>query len=217
MLYEHDLIYDARAITDALRGANCGRLIEPLLPAVPSEHHHEIPDQLAETTVSVFGQQDPISSVRSRLQAGGVTVTDSSATDPDVILLSEQLERSESWSAANDRWMDAAATFVKIRLTATGWRLGPVLTPASTACLNCVYSRVDANRAGGQLFSETVAGKPPHLRAYTDVVTELLFRTLLGEIPRYLDEQFVVYDQYEQTVQTPRVFALPNCEVCDGI
>jgi len=25
----------------------------------------------------------------------------------------------------------------------------------------------------------------------------------------------VVYDHYEGSIQTPRVFASPNCEVCD--
>jgi hypothetical protein len=46
-------------------------------------------------------------------------------------------------------------------------------------------------------------------------VTELLFRALLDAVPRYLDEQYVIYDHYDQAIQTPRVFALPGCEVCD--
>jgi len=136
--------------------------------------------------------------------------------DPDVILLSEQLERSDSWRAANEAWATSSATLVKTRLTATGWRLGPVLTADARACLNCVYTRVDANKAGGQLFDETDTGTPPYMRAYTDTVTELLFRALLAQLPRYLDDQFVVYDHYGGHRETPRVFASPHCEVCDS-
>ena len=216
-LYAHDLVYDARAISADMRAADCGHMLESLLPAIPPESHHEVPARLQSLSVAVFGNRDTVSSVLSRLQAAGVTVTNGTTAEPDAVLLSEQLERSESWDRANEQWIDTDATLVKSRLTATGWRFGPVLTPTAPACVNCVYSRVDANKAGGRLYTETVTGEPPHWRAYVDSLTELLFRVLLKQVPRYLDEQFVVYDHYEQTVETPRVFALPHCEVCDGI
>jgi len=178
---------------------------------------------LSAHSVTVFGDHDPVSGVYDRLRAAGVSVNEWSTTDrqsppddPDVILLSEQLERSDSWRAANEAWATSSATLVKTRLTATGWRLGPVLTADARACLNCVYTRVDANKAGGQLFDETDTGTPPYMRAYTDTVTELLFRALLAQLPRYLDDQFVVYDHYGGHRETPRVFASPHCEVCDS-
>ena len=142
-------------------------------------------------------------------------IGDAITLEPDVILLSERLERSRSWTAANEQWAASESTLLRTRLTETGWGLGPVFTPNAPACLDCLYSRIDANRAGGRLFTHTVGTNPPHARAYVDTVTELLFRTLLGQVPRYLDEQFVVYDHYDQDVRTPRVFALPHCEVCD--
>jgi len=223
-LYEATLAYNAAAIPDGLRDPECRGLLESVLPSLRPATHHELPERLSSLSVAVFGDRDLISPVISRLCAAGIPVDDSTgdvsvgdsvAGEPDVIVLSEQLERSTSWAAVNEQWAVSESTLVKTRLTSRGWRLGPVLTPAGPACLNCIYKRVDANKAGGQLFSETVGGEPPHIRAYTDTVTELLFRTLLDAVPRYLDEQFVVYDHYDQTVETPRVFALPHCEVCN--
>lgn len=215
LLYEHTLAYDGRAIPPALKDGDCRRFLEPVLPSIAPSSHQEVPDLLGSLSVAVFGHHETLCPVSSRLRAAGVSVTDRSEGEPDVIVLSEQLERSASWAEANELWAASESTLVRTRLTETGWRLGPVLTPTAPACLNCVYSRVDANKAGGQLFTETVGGDPPHARAYTDTVTELLFGTLLGQVPRYVDEQYVVYDHYEQRVRTPRVFALPHCEVCD--
>lgn len=221
LLYEHGLAYNADAIPAGLDDA-CAGLLEPVLPALPAASHHELPDRLGSKSVAIYGHREPISPVVDRLRAAGVSVTadpPAATADPtggpDVVFLSERLERSASWAEANERWAASESTLVKTRLTATGWRLGPVLTPTAPACLNCVYSRVDANKAGGRLFTEAVTGDPPHRRAYADTVTELLFRTLLGQVPRYLDEQFVVYDHYDRTTETPRVFALPHCEVCN--
>ena len=214
LLYENTLAYDGRGIPPKLEATESRRLLESVLPSIPPARHHEVPDRLAALSVAVFGDRDPISPVISRLRAAGVSVTDG-PREPDVILLSEQLERSGSWSTANELWAESESTLVRTRLTERGWRLGPVLTPDAPACLNCLYERVDANKAGGQLFTETLGGDPPYARAYVDTVTELLFGTLLKQVPRYLDEQFVVYDHYEQERRTPRVFALPHCEVCN--
>ena len=232
-LYEHALAYNAAAIPTGLQGETGEGLLTPVLPTLSPARHATIPDRLAASSVVVFGDSGAITPVLDRLQAAGVAIDNAVAvddadadavddadtavtdTEPDVILLSEQLERSAAWTEANEQWVAGTdATLIRTRLTETGWRLGPVFTPSAPACLHCLYSRVDANGAGGRLFTETVGGDPPHGRAYVDAVTELLFRTLLGRIPRYLDEQFVVYDHYEQTLRTPRVFALPHCEVC---
>ncbi len=215
LLYDHGLAYDAAAIPAGLKRAECRGLLEPVLAALPPERHHEVPERLGSRSVAVFGHSAAISPALSRLRAAGVTVDDGAVGEPDVVLLSEQLERDRSWTAANEQWATSESTLLRTRLTETGWRLGPVFTPNAPACLNCLYSRVDANGAGGRLFTETVGTDPPHARAYADTVTELLFRTLLGQLPRYLDDQFVVYDHYDQTVRTPRVFAVPHCEVCD--
>lgn len=219
LLYEHTLAYDAAAIPAELQGLSAGRLLEPVLAAIPPARHHELPERLGSRSVAVFGQREPITPVVSRLRAAGVDVTDSGPVAPeeapDVILLSERLERDDSWTAANEQWVAAESTLVRTRLTARGWRLGPVFTASAPACLHCLYSRVDANGAGGRLYSETVGVDPPHARAYADTVSELLFRALLGQVPGYLDEQFVVYDHYAGTMRTPRVFALPHCEVCN--
>ncbi|MEA1931431.1 MAG: hypothetical protein U9O06_07765 [Euryarchaeota archaeon] len=215
LLYDHGLAYDAAGIPDGLKDADCRGLIEPVLAALPPERHQEVPARLGSRSVAVFGHSATLSPALSRLRAAGVTVDDRPTGEPDVVLLSEQLERDSSWTAANEQWAASEATLLRTRLTASGWRLGPVFTPNAPACLDCLYSRVDANGAGGRLFSDTVGGDPPHARAYVDTVTELLFRTLLGEVPRYLDEQFVVYDHYDQDVRTPRVFAVPHCEVCN--
>ena len=221
LLYDHGLAYNAAAIPTGLRETNNGRLLEPALAALPPARHHEVPDRLDSSTVAVFGQREPISPVIARLRVAGVTVTDEAngASDgttepPDVVVLSEQLERSAAWQDANEQWVDAGSTLVATRLTARGWRLGPVLTAAAPACLHCVYRREDANGVGGQLFTGR-GGEPPHARAYVDTVTELLFGTLLRQVPRSLDEQFVVHDHYDQTTETPRVFGLPHCEVCN--
>lgn len=225
LLYEAALAYDAEAIPAGLKSEGWERYLEPALPAMSQTSQQTLPERLATRSVAVFGDHEPVSGVCERLRAAGISVSDSSADDPtgrthpddpDVILLSEQLERSESWTAANEAWATSSATLVKTRLTETGWRLGPVLTADARACLNCVYTRVDANKAGGQLFTETLTGTPPYMRAYTDTVTELLFRTVVGQLPRYLDEQFVAYDHYEGHRRTPRVFASPHCEVCDN-
>lgn len=213
-LYEATIAYNAAAIPDGLDEAGGRGLLESVLPSLPPARHHELPELLGSLSVDVFGHREAISPVISRLRAAGVSVDDTTS-EPDVIVLSEQLERSGSWAAANEQWAGSESTLIRTRLTERGWRLGPVLTPAAPACLNCLYKRVDANRAGGQLFTETITGEPPQMQAYTDTVTELLFRALLGAVPRYLDEQFVVYDHYDQTVDTPRVFALPHCEVCN--
>jgi hypothetical protein len=216
-LYEHDLAYDARAIPAEMRDSDCGCFLEALLPAIPPETHHTLPDRLASLSVAVVGDREPVSPVLSRLRAAGVSVTDDAEEPVDVIVLSEALERAPSWSAVTEQWLDSAATLIKTRLTATGWRLGPVLTPAAPVCLHCVYSRVDANRAGGRLYTETLTGNPPYIEAYTDTVTEVVFATLLEQVPRHLDEQILEYDHYEGTLETSRVFALPNCEVCAGV
>jgi len=222
LLYETALAYDAQAIPSGLSDAGWERYLEPVLPAMSQPTQQTLPDQLAARSVVVFGEYDPVSGICDRLRAAGVSVSERSAADPrgqpdapDVIFLSEQLERNDAWRAANEAWATSSATLVKTRLTATGWRLGPVLTAAARACLNCVYTRVDANKAGGQLFDETVTRTPPYMQAYTDTVTELLFRALLEQLPRYLDEQYVVYDHYQGRRETPRVFASPHCEVCD--
>ena len=214
LLYEAALSYNAAAIPTGLRAEGCGQLLEPALSSISPARHPELPERLDSLSVAVFGHQESISPVVSRLRAAGVSV-DETAKEPDVVFLSEHLERSESWTAANEQWAASEATLVKSRLTETGWRLGPVLSASAPACLNCLYNRVDANRAGGQLFDETGGGDPPHLRAYTDTLTELLFGVLLGSVPRYLDEQLVVYDHYSQRTETPRVFGLPHCEVCN--
>jgi hypothetical protein len=215
LLYENTLAYDGRAIPTELKDMGCRRLLESVLPSIPQGRHHELPDLLESLSVAVLGNREAISPVISRLRAVGVSVDGSATEQPDVIWLSELLERSGSWTEANERWAASESTLVKTRLTERGWRLGPVLSADAPACLNCVYRRVDANKAGGQLFTETVGDQPPYARAYVDTVTELLFGALLGEVPRYLNEQFVVYDHYDQTVETPRVFALPHCEVCN--
>jgi hypothetical protein len=217
LLYENALAYDARAIPAALAAAGHGHVLEPLLPAIAPANHQSVPERLDACAVAVFGHRERISPVIARLRGAGVTVTDGVDGDPDVVLLSELLERDTAWSAANEAWLDSAATLVRTRLTTTGWRLGPVFTPDAPACLNCLYQRVDANGAGGRLFTETVGGDPAHAGAYGDTVTGLLFGTLLGQVPRYMDDQFVVYDHYDQDVRTPRVFALPHCEVCAGV
>lgn len=217
LLYDNALAYDARAIPDGLDAAGYGQVLEPVLPSVTPENHRAVPDRLGSGSVAVFGDRESISPVIERLRAAGITVTDGLDGEPDVIVLSELLERHASWSAANEARAVSETTLVRTRLTETGWHLGPVLTADAPACLNCLYERVDANGAGGRLFTETVGGDPPYAEAYRDTVTELLFRTVLGQVPRYLDEQFVVYDHYEQDVQTPRVFALPHCEVCAGV
>ena len=223
LLYDAELAYDGQAMPAGLSDAGWERYLEPVLPAISQPTQQTLPDRLSAHSVTVFGDHDPVSGVCDRLRAAGVSVSERSTTDrqsppddPDVILLSEQLERSDSWRAANEAWATSSATLVKTRLTATGWRLGPVLTADARACLNCVYTRVDANKAGGQLFDETDTGTPPYMRAYTDTVTELLFRALLAQLPRYLDDQFVVYDHYGGHRETPRVFASPHCEVCDS-
>ena len=223
LLYEAGLAYDAQAIPTGLSEAGWERYLEPVLPTMSQPTQQTLPDRLAARSVAVFGDHDPVSGVCDRLRAAGVSVGERSAgdlqgqgDDPDVIFLSEQLERSDSWTAANEAWATSSATLVKTRLTETGWRLGPVFTADARACLNCVYTRVDANKAGGQLFDETVTGTPPYMQAYTDTVTELLFRALLEQLPRYLNDQFVVYDHYQGRRQTPRVFASPHCEVCDN-
>lgn len=213
LLYEHDLAYDAAAIPDGLAEAGCAGLLEPALAAIDPEHHHKVPGRLDSLSVTVFGAREPVSTALSRLQAAGVSVTEGAG---EVVLLSEHLERSPSWADANEQWLAGDGTLCRARLTERGWRLGPVLTADAPACLHCLYSRVDANKAGGQLFGETVAGEPPYARAYADAVTEVLFRTLLRQVPRYLDEQYVVYDHYEQDRDRPRVFALPHCEVCNS-
>jgi hypothetical protein len=223
LLYDAELAYDGQAMPAGLSDAGWERYLEPVLPAISQPTQQTLPDRLSAHSVTVFGDHNPVSGVCDRLRAAGVSVSERSTTDqqsppedPDVILLSEQLERSDSWRAANEAWATSSATLVKTRLTATGWRLGPVLTADARACLNCVYTRVDANKAGGQLFDETDTHTPPYMRAYTDTVTELLFRALLAQLPRYLDDQFVVYDHYEGHRETPRVFASPHCEVCDS-
>ena len=223
LLYDAELAYDGQAMPAGLSDAGWERYLEPVLPAISQPTQQTLPDRLSAHSVTVFGDHDPVSGVYDRLRAAGVSVNERSTTDrqsppddPDVILLSEQLERSDSWRAANEAWATSSATLVKTRLTATGWRLGPVLTADARGCLNCVYTRVDANKAGGQLFDETDTGTPPYMRAYTDTVTELLFRALLAQLPRYLDDQFAVYDHYEGHRETPRVFASPHCEVCDS-
>ena len=223
LLYDAELAYDGQAMPAGLSDAGWERYLEPVLPAISQPTQQTLPDRLSAHSVTVFGDHDPVSGVCDRLRAAGVSVSERSTTDqqsppddPDVILLSEQLERSDSWRAANEAWATSSATLVKTRLTATGWRLGPVLTADARGCLNCVYTRVDANKAGGQLFDETDTGTPPYMRAYTDTVTELLFRALLAQLPRYLDDQFVVYDHYGGHRETPRVFASPHCEVCDS-
>ncbi|MFD1640345.1 hypothetical protein [Halohasta litorea] len=215
LLYDHGLAYDAAGIPDGLKDAGYRGLIEPVLAALPPERHHEVPERLGSQSVAVFGHSAALSPALSRLRAADVTVDDRPTGEPDVVLLSERLERDSSWTAANEQWAASESTLLRTRLTARGWRLGPVFTPNAPACLDCLYSRVDANRAGGRLFTETIGGDPPYARAYIDTVTELLFRTLLGQVPRYLDDQFVVYDHYDRTVRTPRVFAVPHCEVCD--
>lgn len=223
LLYDAELAYDGQAMPAGLSDAGWERYLEPVLPAISQPTQQTLPDRLSAHSVTVFGDHNPVSGVCDRLRAAGVSVSERSTTDqqsppedPDVILLSEQLERSDSWRAANEAWATSSATLVKTRLTATGWRLGPVLTADARGCLNCVYTRVDANKAGGQLFDETDTGTPPYMRAYTDTVTELLFRALLAQLPRYLDDQFVVYDHYGGHRETPRVFASPHCEVCDS-
>ena len=224
LLYAADLAYDAQAIPTELQANGWERSLEPILPALSHATQQTLPEQLATCSVAVFGDQPPVSEVCSRLRAAGLSVTTSARSesesaaqldDPDVIFLSEQLERSSSWTAANEHWAHSSATLVKTRLTETGWRLGPVLTADARACLRCVYKRVDANKKGGQLFTETITGSPPYMSAYVNTVTELLFRAVLGQLPEYLNEQFVVYDHYDGSIQTPRVFASPNCEVCD--
>ncbi|MFB6294064.1 MAG: hypothetical protein ABEH60_07375 [Halonotius sp.] len=216
-LYEHDLAYDARAIPATMRESDCGRFLESVLPAIPPATHHGLPERLASLSVAVVGDREPVSPVLARLRAAGVTVTDDVEDSTDVIVLSEALERAPSWSAVTEQWLDSDATLIKTRLTATGWRLGPVLTPAAPVCLNCIYSRIDANRAGGRLYTETLTGDPPFIEAYTETVTELALAAVLEQVPRYLDEQMLVYNHYEGTLETPRVFALPNCEVCAGV
>ena len=223
LLYDAELAYDGQAMPAGLSDAGWERYLEPVLPAISQPTQQTLPDRLSAHSVTVFGDHNPVSGVCDRLRAAGVSVSERSTTDqqsppedPDVILLSEQLERSDSWRAANEAWATSSATLVKTRLTATGWRLGPVLTADARGCLNCVYTRVDANKAGGQLFDETDTGTPPYMRAYTDTVTELLFRALLAQLPRYLDDQFVVYDHYGGHRETPRVFASPHCDVCDS-
>ncbi|RJX45227.1 hypothetical protein DM826_00595 [Halonotius aquaticus] len=223
LLYGADIAYDAQAIPAGLAEAGWERYLEPVLSAMSQPTQQTLPDRLAARSVAVFGEYDPVSGVCDRLRAAGVSVSERSATDPqshlddpDVIFLSEQIERGDSWRAANEAWATSSATLIKTRLTATGWRLGPVLTADARACLNCVYTRVDANKAGGQLFDETVTGTPPYMQAYTDTVTELLFRALVAQLPRYLDDQFVVYDHYQGRRETPRVFASPQCKICDN-
>ena len=216
-IYEHDLAYDARAIPATMRKRDYGRFLEPVLPAIPPATHHGLPDRLASLCVAVVGDRDPVAPVLARLRAAGVTVTDDVGASTDVIVLSEAIERAPSWSAVTEQWLDSDATLMKTRLTATGWRLGPVLTPAAPVCLDCIYSRVDANRAGGRLYTETVTGNPPFIEAYTETVTEVTLAAVLEQVPRYLDEQMLVYNHYDGTVETPRVFALPNCEVCAGV
>lgn len=215
LLYEAGLAYDAEAIPAGLKAEGWERYLEPALPAMSHARQQDLPERLATRSVAVFGDREPIAAACSRLRAAGVSVSDGPTADPDVVLLSEQFERSKTWTDANEQWAASSATLVKTRLTETGWRLGPVLTADARACLNCVYSRVDANKAGGQLFSAVITGDPPYLSAYTDTVTELLFRTLVDQLPRYMDEQFAVYNHYEGTIETPRVFASPHCEVCD--
>ena len=62
-----------------------------------------------------------------------------------------------------------------------------------------------------------LSGEPAVSEAYTGTVTEVALAAVLEQVPRYLDEQMLVYDHYDGTVETPRVFALPNCEVCAGV
>ena len=225
LLYEAGLAYDANAIPTELAAEGWERYLEPALPALSHTTQQSLPAQLATRSVVVVGDRPPVVEVCERLRAAGVSVdeaaVDSSewphADDPDVILLSEQLERTDAWTTANELWAVSSATLLKTRLTETGWRVGPVVTTDAGACLNCVYTRVDANKAGGQLFAETITGTPPYMDAYTDTVTELLFRTMVGALPRYLDEQIVEYDHYVGQRQTSRVFASPHCEVCDNV
>lgn len=225
LLYEAGLAYDAQAIPAGLSAADWERYLEPALPAMSQTTQQALPEQLATRSIAVYGDSDPVGGVCNRVDAAGISVHDCSAEnanghaqgdEPDVVFLSEQIERGESWRAANERWATSSATLVKTRLTETGWRLGPVLTADARACLNCVYKRVDANKAGGRLFTQTITGVPPYMSAYTDTVTELLLRTVVGQTPRYMDEQFVIYDHYEGSRRTPRVFASPHCEVCES-
>jgi len=119
LLYENALAYNAAAIPSGLTEAGCGQLLESALQSLQPASHRKVPERLRSRSVAVSGNQERISPVISRLRAADVSVTESTAAEPDVILLSEHLARSDSWEAANEHGVASDATLVKTRLTET--------------------------------------------------------------------------------------------------
>lgn len=186
-------------------------LLESLLVAADVAERPSFASSVRELTVAVRGASTLTDAFEAPLSTIGC---DLDGTTPDVVLFGETPATDER-AAVNREWLDTDATLVRVSQAGTTTELGPVLSPSSAGCLDCLTTREEQNGAHTALAYRPLNDDPPYAtRLCAHLGVELTLRAGLDLVPSSLAGRVQRFDAVSFEQQRARLLAVPGCESC---
>lgn len=188
-------------------------LLESIVLSMDAERRWDVFRTLADESVALRGDSTLTGMVSGSVESMGMEV---GGPSPDVIVYAET-EGSTDRGTVNRDWLDSEATLVRVGRDGTTVEIGPVLSPSSGACLECLTTRQELNGADRSLDYESVSGGVTYEARFIDhVVSRLVVQAALDLLPAPIAGQVFRYDLATLHSGLARLLGVPGCEACDA-
>ncbi|MBX0302702.1 hypothetical protein [Haloarcula salinisoli] len=212
-LYEDGILYPVELLDPFDVDEGHRSLLESLLLGLDVTQRPAFASRVQETTIGLYGDPTVAEALREPLEAIGCSLDD---PDPDVMVFVET-ESTRDRREVNRDWLDSEATLVRARLRGSTVEIGPLLTPSSDACLECLTTRAELNDAHQRLDYRSIVSASTYETAFCGhVLTRLALQAGLDRIPPELVGEIRRFDcrTFEHT--SARLLGVPGCEACDA-
>jgi hypothetical protein len=183
------------------------------LLSLPVESREGFVSTIESATVSLRGDQSVIDDVDLGLD----TVEWSRGSYPESTDVTVFLETPavESRGAVNRDWLDSESVLLRLAIDGSTLEIGPVLTPSSDACLDCLTTRAAMNNAGqGIEYEWATGGKTGRIRFLEDLLTRFVVQTTLKQIQSRFVGTIVSVDLDTLETDSSRLLGIPGCDAC---
>lgn len=218
LLCEEGILYpveqlEALDLTDSHRG-----LFETTLLSLPSKRRDTFAEDVCATNIDLRGYTGFTEHTIDRIGDIGWDIgLGPRKTESDIILFLEAETTSQrTRERVNEDWLEDDGVLVRIDLNSRSLEVGPILTPSSTACLDCLTTREEMNEAKpGFDYTSLDEGLPYDSNLVVHFGTRLLVQVATAQLPAGIGGRIRAVNPATLEFSQTRLFGVPGCESCE--
>lgn len=218
LLYEEGILYPAEQLEALNLSELYLGLFETILLSMPPSRRDTFAEDVCTTSIVVRGDTRLTEHTIERIGDIGWDIGfGTQGTEPDVILFLEAETTSrETRERVNQDWLAGDGVLIRLGLDSQSMELGPILTPDTSACLDCLTTREEINEAmPGFNYTALDEGLPYDSDLLIHYGTRLLVQTSTAQIPAGIGGRIKTINPATLAFSKMKLLGVPGCESCE--